>query len=58
MNLSNIVADDRYRLYQDFMGDGFSSPLESNRLQDYLELVRQTSLALLEISGNAFVVKE
>lgn len=47
MDLVNIVADSRYRLYDDFLGGG-----EGQRLNDYLLAVRQAVLKGLETGGS------
>lgn len=54
LNLANIVADERYRLYVEFMGDGHSAAKTQNRLKEYLSLVRDASLAALAISNDPF----
>ncbi|KAF9475041.1 hypothetical protein BDN70DRAFT_884207 [Pholiota conissans] len=46
LELANIVADSRYRLYQDFRGEGGRS------LAEYLGAVRQAVLAGLEHGGS------
>lgn len=45
LELSNLVADEKYRLYTEFTGDGHSAGKEENRLREYLSLVRETSMA-------------
>jgi len=54
LELSNVVADERYKLYIEFMGDGHSQNEQDNRLKEYLGLVRQASLACLERQGDVF----
>lgn len=44
--LANIVADSRYRLYEDFVAQ------EGRRLGDYLALVKQAVLGGLEGGGS------
>ncbi|KAI0067354.1 hypothetical protein BV25DRAFT_1877263 [Artomyces pyxidatus] len=46
LNLANIVADSRYRLYEDFAGQN------GRRLGDYLTAVRQAVIAGLEHGGS------
>ncbi|TDL18237.1 hypothetical protein BD410DRAFT_775281 [Rickenella mellea] len=46
LELSNVVADSRYRLYDDFLGG------ESGRLNDYLSAVRQAILKGIEGGGS------
>ena len=46
LSLVNIVADSRYRLYDDF------SSQDGRRLGDYLGAVRQSVLAGLEGGGS------
>lgn len=41
------MADSRYKLYEDFSGDG-----EGRQLADYLEMVRQALLGGLEKGGS------
>ncbi|KAF9530797.1 nuclear pore complex protein [Crepidotus variabilis] len=46
LELANVVADSRYRLYEDFMNDG------GRTLAEYLGAVRQAVLAGLENGGS------
>ncbi|KAF7323271.1 Nuclear pore complex protein [Mycena chlorophos] len=49
LELANVVADSRYRLYEDFAHDDAS--VGGRRLGDYLEAVRQAILGGLEGGG-------
>jgi len=46
IKLANIVADSRYKLYEDFVNQN------GRRLGDYLEAVRQGMLGSLENGGS------
>ena len=46
LELANVVADSRYKLYEDFANG------EGRRLGDYLEAVRQAILGCLERGGS------
>lgn len=46
LQLANIVADSRYKLYEDFVNE------EGRRLGDYLGAVRQAVLGGLEGGGS------
>ncbi|KAI5120989.1 hypothetical protein M0805_000450 [Coniferiporia weirii] len=46
LDLTNIVADSRYGLYEDFLSEG------ATRLHDYLRAVRQAVLRSLEAGGS------
>ena len=46
LELANIVADSRYKLYEDFVNE------EGRRLADYLGAVRQAILGGLEGGGS------
>lgn len=48
LDLSNIIADERYKIYVDFIGR------EGNRLPDYLTLVREATLAAMEKNPDPF----
>lgn len=56
LELSNVVADERHRLYFEFVGDGHSAGQKDNRLKEYLGMVREASLAALATSNDPFVV--
>ena len=47
LELTNIVADSRYKLYYDFISD------EENKLGTYLRAVRAAVLAGLEVNAGA-----
>lgn len=57
LELANIVADERYKLYAEFLGDGHSGGSHENKLKDYMDNVRDASLAALERGSNPFAVK-
>lgn len=44
--LANVVADSRYKLYEDFVNDG------GRQLSEYVEIVRQAVLGGLERGGS------
>jgi nuclear pore complex protein Nup107 len=46
LELANVVADSRYKLYEDFANE------EGRRLGDYLDTVRQAVLGSLEKGGS------
>jgi nuclear pore complex protein Nup107 len=46
LELANVVADSRYKLYEDFANE------DGRRLGDYLEAVRQAVLGGLEKGGS------
>jgi len=46
LELANVVADSRYKLFEDFMNEG------GKTLADYLAVVRQAILAGLENGGS------
>jgi nuclear pore complex protein Nup107 len=46
LELANVIADSRYKLYEDFMNDG------GRTLAEYLGAVRQAVLAGLENGGS------
>ncbi|KAI5891471.1 uncharacterized protein SCHCODRAFT_02629191 [Schizophyllum commune H4-8] len=46
LSLANIVADSRYRVYDDFVNE------EGRRLSDYLKMVRDAAIAGLENGGS------
>lgn len=46
--LANVVADERYELYLEFVAES------GNKIGEYLTQVRQASLASLGNGGNAF----
>ena len=46
LNLANVVADSRYKLYDDF------TVSHGRRLGDYLSVVRQAILGGLECGGS------
>ncbi|KAM0786333.1 hypothetical protein ACM66B_001806 [Microbotryomycetes sp. NB124-2] len=48
LDLANVVADERYQLYVEFVTDN------DNKLSDYLRQVRRASIASLEQSKSAF----
>lgn len=48
IRLPNLVADERHKLYLDFISG------EENRIHDYLEVVRQAELASLEQHPDPF----
>ena len=50
IDLANEVADERYRIWSDFIGPS------GNLLPEYLARVREASLACLELSASPFVV--
>jgi nuclear pore complex protein Nup107 len=53
MELVNIVADSRYRLYDDFIsGTGVAGNNGRRRLGEYLGAVRQAFVAGLEKGGS------
>lgn len=52
LDLSNLVADEKYRLYAEFLGDGHSAGKKENKLKEYLALVRETSLAGLQMGAS------
>lgn len=55
LDLSTIVAAEKYHVYEDFFGWDEGNPY---RLIAYLERVREAGLASLQSgSGSAFVVK-
>lgn len=56
LDLVNVIADERHRLYVEFMGDGHSTGQTENRLKEYLGLVREASLAALATSNDPFIV--
>ncbi|KAI4519168.1 hypothetical protein K525DRAFT_258749 [Schizophyllum commune Loenen D] len=46
LSLANVVADSRYRVYDDFVNE------EGRRLSDYLKMVRDAAIAGLENGGS------
>ena len=46
LSLANIVADSRYKVYDDFVNE------EGRRLSDYLKMVRDAAIAGLESGGS------
>lgn len=47
LSLANVIADERYQLYVEFVTE------KENKIQEYLVQVRQASLASLGAGGNA-----
>ena len=58
LELSNVVADERHRLYAEFLGDGHSAKQTDNRLREYLDGVREAALCALQSGGDPFQVVE
>ena len=52
------MADERHRLYVEFLGDGHSAGQGENKLKEYLSMVREASLVALATSNDPFVVNE
>lgn len=58
LHLVNVVADSRYKLYEDFIGIGVAqSGGGSTRLVDYLEAVRKSVLCGVEGGGTSDLFK-
>ena len=48
MEFVTVVADQRYRIYEDFVND------ERNRMEEYLGAVRSAGLAALDSGSDPF----
>jgi hypothetical protein len=56
VNLADTVADERYELWQQFVGAGSTTDGNNNRLGDFLSRIRSSSLAILESSMDPLVL--
>lgn len=54
LGLANTVADERYRLYVEFVSDRDGTEGSGNQIGEYLAQVRLASLAALGQGKNAF----
>lgn len=52
LELSTIVADERYRIYLEFLDNGAPSAVQENRLPTYLSMVKDANLLRLKQEGN------
>jgi nuclear pore complex protein Nup107 len=51
LELSTIVADERYKIYLEFLDNGSQTGVEQNRLPQYLSMVKDANLLRLKHEG-------
>lgn len=52
LELATIVADERYRIYLEFLDNGIASAVQENRLPTYLSMVKDANLLRLKHEGS------